>query len=62
MKYTVEYLQQVIEEYQQYSKEPLTLADAEEVANNTVALFKCLKRLHQKHFSINSTGKDKKSA
>jgi len=62
MKYTDEYLQEIIAEYQQFSKEPLTLADAEEVANNTVALFKCLKRLHQKHFGSNTTGKDKKSA
>jgi hypothetical protein len=49
MKYDESYLKAIIVAYQPDFPEPLTLAEAEEIADNTIRLFKYLDFLSHKY-------------
>jgi hypothetical protein len=49
VKYKEEYLKAIIAEYQPNYAEPLTLKDAEEIADNSIAMFKYLDHLYHKY-------------
>ncbi len=48
-KYPKEYLEKTIRLWQPYSPEPLTLEDAQEIADNVIGLYSYLIELKQKH-------------
>lgn len=48
-KYSLDFLKKTIRVWQPYSPEPLTLEDAQEIADNTLGLYTYLLELKQKH-------------
>jgi hypothetical protein len=49
MKFSPEYLKKTIQVFQKYSQEPLTLADAQEIADNLVGLGVLMFELEKEH-------------
>ncbi|HOW59350.1 MAG TPA: hypothetical protein PLO78_06480 [Candidatus Omnitrophota bacterium] len=49
MTYSDEFLEKTIKVWQPYSKEPLTMEDAREIATNTANLFELLIKLDKKY-------------
>ena len=48
MKFSKEFLERTVQVWQPYLKEPLSLDDAEEIANNAVGFYTFIAELDQK--------------
>ncbi|OGW69378.1 MAG: hypothetical protein A2036_03475 [Omnitrophica bacterium GWA2_50_21] len=49
MKFSKEFLERTVQVWQPYLKEPLSLDDAEEIANNAVGFYTFIAELDQKY-------------